>query len=273
MPHAAFALLLTLLLPVALAAEPVPFELHYITRFNNLQADAVRILEPLPDPGAWQFTTSIELKLLNASLSRIVERSEFDWQEARPLSRRYEFTQSGMGSRQRTLAFAGDRVVFTNNETSGEHALTEPTFDVLNMMLAVSEGVKANQPVLEFTVAERSELNLHRYEVLGPERLQLAIGRFDSIHVRRVRPPGDDRETDLWFSALSTDVLLKLVQQEPGGDALSMELRDGKVAGEAVSMLQAPSEGLATEPLPAGAGAAAAAGGATPATASPSPAR
>jgi hypothetical protein len=273
MPHVAFALFLTLLLPVALVAEPVPFELHYTTRFNNLQADAVRILEPLPSPSGWQFTTSIDLKLLNASLSRIVERSEFEWQEAGPVSRRYEFNQSGMGSRQRSLVFDAARVVFTNNETRGEHALTEPTYDVLNMVLAVSQRVKANQRVLEFTVAERSELNLHRYEVIGPERLQLAIGSFDSIHVRRVRPPGDDRETDLWFSALSTDVLLKLVQQEPGGDALSMELRDGKVAGEAVSTLQVSSEGIKNEPLSAGKGAAESAEAVAPTTASPSPAR
>ncbi len=236
-------LLLVCLLPTtALAAEPQPFELHYAASYDDFAATAARSLQ-VEANGQWLMHSQVHLQLFGSVVSSIDESSRFHWQLDLPLARDYMFQQKGIGSRKRSLSFAADgsSVSFTVNDNSGTLALTNPTYDVLNSELVLRARVAAGDNDITFNVADRGEVKQHHYKVVGTETLVLPAGRFASVHVERLRDAGNDRTTDLWLASDHEFVMVKLLQSEPDGDTITLELKQGSVGGVAITPL-APAD-------------------------------
>lgn len=232
-------LLLICLLPITtVASEPQPFELHYTASYGSFAATATRTLSAEAD-GQWLLHSRVELQLFGNVVSSIDESSRFHWQLDLPLARDYLFEQKGIGRRHRSLRFAADgsSAQFTVNDDSGMLALQDPTYDVLNSGLVLRKRLAAGENDISFNVADRGEVMLHHYKVVGTETLALPSGSFATVHVERLRDDGSDRTTDLWLASDHDFVLVKLLQTEPDGDTITLELRQGSVGGVTLTPL------------------------------------
>ena len=225
--------------PVLLAADLQPpslqpYELEYSAHYRNLAASATRSLQPEANGMGWQLQSSVSLDLMGATLVSIDEASHFGWQNNQPVSREYSFVQKGLGSRERTLHFTADgtQAAFAVNDEKGVLTLTAPTFDNLNLLLALRDQLAAGKTDISFAVAERGELDTHRYQVVAEEQLATAAGTFATVHVQRIREAGDARTTDFWLARDHDYVLVKLLQSEPDGDSITLEVKSGNVAGK-----------------------------------------
>lgn len=225
------------LLPAAvLAAEPQPFDLHYAASYGNFVAAAERTLQA-DAAGGWYMHSLVSVQLLGRVVSSIDENSHFIWQDDLPLARDYQFEQKGIGSRSRSLGFAtdGTSATYNINDDSGSIALAGRTFDVLNSGLVLRARVAAGEIDVNFNVADRSEVKSYHYHVVGNETVILPAGSFATVHVERVRDVDSDRTTDLWLAREHDFVLVKLLQSEPDGDTITLELKEGLVGGVAIN--------------------------------------
>jgi len=144
--------------------------------------------------------------------------------------------QKGIGGRSRSVVFAADgrQADFRVNDNAGTLTLQEPTFEPLSIPLLLRDRLAAGDSNIQFAVADRGEVRTHQYRVVGTETLDLPAGSFDTVHVERVRDDGNERSTDLWLATAHDYVLVKLLQTEPDGDSISLELREGTLNGEPV---------------------------------------
>lgn len=217
-----------------LAADLQPYELEYSAHYRNLAASATRSLQPDASGMSWQLQQSVALDLMGATLVSIDESSQFGWQNNQPVSREYSFVQKGLGSRARSLHFAADgrQAAFAINDEKGVLDLTAPTFDNLNLLLVLRDQLAAGKTDISFPVAERGELDTHHYKVVGDEQLTTAAGPFATVHLQRIRDAGSGRTTDVWLARDHDYVLVKLLQSEPDGDSIMLEVKAGTVAGK-----------------------------------------
>lgn len=241
-------LLALLLLPAATtAAEPLAFALHYEASYGNLTGNADRSLSPAPDGNGWLLQSRIAVELLGRTISSIEETSHFSWQDSLPRTLQYSFIQKGIGSRSRSLTFASDgsTVDFRVNDDTGTLTLQEPTFDPLNLGLVLRDRITAGETDIQFAVADRGEIKTHHYRVVGEEALVLPAGRFDTVHLQRIRDEGNDRSTELWLASSHEHVLVKMLMTEGDGDSITLQLTGGTLNGQ-------PVVAAATPALPAG---------------------
>lgn len=210
-----------------------PFHVNYEAHYGNLEADAERSLEFDEPSQLWQLGSLIQLQLLGTTVTEIEETSRFRWQDNLPLPVNYLFQQRGIGSRVRSLEFiGGDKVNFAVNGERGTLPLVEPAYDDLNSFLVLREQLRRGLTDITFTVVDRNELKEYRYQVKGEETLQTPAGTFKAVHVTRIREEGNARTTDLWLATQHDYLLLKLVQDEPDGDTIMLELEDGTLEGK-----------------------------------------
>lgn len=245
-----FLLLLVSLLPAAAsAAEPQPFELQYAASYGNFAASAERTLQA-DASGGWQLHSLISLRLLGSVISSIDENSHFSWQDELPLPHQYRFLQKGIGSRSRSIDFATDgaSASYRINDDSGTLTFSGRTFDALNSELVLRARIAAGETDINFNVADRGEVKPYHYRVVGNETLVLPVGSLATVHVERLRDEGSDRTTDLWLASEHDYVLVKLLQSEPDGDTITLELKTGSVGGLAISPPAASSRTAAGAP-------------------------
>lgn len=215
------------------AQELHAFEVNYEAHYGNLEAAAARSLQFDAATQRWRLNSVMTLQLLGATVTEINESSEFHWRDGLPAPHAYLFQQRGVGKRSRSLEFTQDNhVQFAVNEERGTLALSGAAYDDLNSFLVLREQLRQGKTDIVFTVVDRNELKPYRYQVIGEETLQTPVGAFKTIHVNRIREQGNARTTDLWLAADHEYLLLKLVQDEPSGDTITLELEDATLDGK-----------------------------------------
>jgi Protein of unknown function (DUF3108) len=225
------------LVSTARAADLQPFQLDYSAHYGRLAATASRSLQPQPGGRGWQLRSSVALKVFGNLGSNIEETSDFAWEQNQPVSQRHSFVQKGIGRRSRSVQFADDgrHATYSNDDDKGVLALVGPTFDNLNSQLVLHNQVEAGATDIHFAVADRGELTSHHYRVIGKETIATAAGDFATVHVQRIRATGDERQTEFWLASDYAYVLVKLLQSEPDGATITLELLTGSVAGKTLA--------------------------------------
>jgi len=80
-----------------------------------------------------------------------------------------------------------------------------------------------NKPVLVFDMTNGRKISRYEYRRVGEEPLATPAGRFRTVHLSRVREPGDDG-TDVWLALDRHQLPVKVVFEEEGGVRLSQVL-------------------------------------------------
>ena len=213
--------------------ELIPFEASYQASVKGLRASATRSLEPVHE-GQYRYSSSVTLKLLGKTLTRIREHSLFTWEDNMVVPSAYEFTQTGIGSRSRSISFDWEEEFAS--ATVNEHStvlpldVEVPVFDELNVFIELRNQLAAGAKTISLLAVDGSTIQEDTYQVLGEEPVDTQLGRFAAIKLEKVRQPDSDRETILWLAKNWDFMLLKLYQRE-GGQAIELSI-DEAIVGD-----------------------------------------
>jgi hypothetical protein len=220
-----------------MAAAPLPFVTTYNASYEGISADAERSLVFDATTGTYTLTSTVDLTLFGSSLTKIDERSEFLWVDEQPLPQHYQFIQSGFGARARSVDFdhASKSASFKVNANSGTLMLDGAIFDELSGYLAAKEQLSKGEREVRFNVVDKGEIREHHYKVVNRQRLQTPLGRINAVHIERVRGEASTRKTEIWLAPEHDFLLLKLLQTEPDGSTVSLDIETATLDGEVLS--------------------------------------
>jgi len=230
----ACALIFVMLSKMSIAAPPLPFSAHYDARFQGLKAQAEISLIPIND-SEFIANSTIKIKLFGATVSTVTENSQFTWLNDAPRSQHYQYHQSGIGGRSRSVYFdwQNNLAVATVEEDSVEIQLDGNTLDELSMYTFIKQELYKGNDEITFAVIYRNIVEEYLYQVVGEEEVATEAGTFVAIKVERIRE-NNDRLTQLWFAKNNDMLLIKLYQRDPDGDEFEITLSNVVVNGEIV---------------------------------------
>lgn len=229
-------------LPAAgLLAAPPPgeFEVVYDARLGSWRAESSRSLRYDATDGVYHMQALSRIRLLGQDLVRIDEQARFGWQGELPKPLAYHFNQSGIGARERRVEFDWPQNIarYQVDKDSGVLRLEGTVYDELTAVLAIREQLLAGNSDIAFTVLDRSRLETWRFRVLDEEVLHTDLGDFASVHVERVRE-NSERRTEFWMATDYDYLVLKLVQEEPNGRVLTLNVTSASYNGTPLEGLQ-----------------------------------
>lgn len=232
-------LLLLLLLPLQMlhAASPQPFTTIYDARYGDFKTEASRSLAYDDENHHFVLTSEIKLVILGSAITAINERSEFLWRNEQPLPLSYTFVQSGLGERKRSVEFdhAGAEAFYRVDERSGTLPLTGPVFDELSGYLLLKERLAQGDTDIYFDVVDRDEIRTHHYRVLEKEMLATRLGDIETVRLERVRREQSSRRTEIWLAPRHDYLMVKLLQEEPDGRIISLDVKEAMINGMPVN--------------------------------------
>lgn len=204
-----------------------PFKSEYALIRNGKRIGAAHI-ELIQGKDGWQFSTSSEGTegLAGFAGVRIDENSTFRWQDGRPETMHYRYFQKAAWKKKQrhvNVDHAAKQLRVSDDE--GEIGLdyAPGTVDRNLVMLAMAADLKAGHDTLEYRVADKRNVEMHRYRIFGKEDIATPRGRFDCIKVERLREkPG--RTTTTWIAPKLGYTPVRIVQTEPDGETLEMLL-------------------------------------------------
>ncbi len=212
----------------AYAAQPQPFNATYETHYGVMSARGERKLEADKD-GSWRMQNNARVLMMD-----VLERSTFSWQNNTALSQSYEFTNPLNNDRSLSLSFDWPNKTVVNNGSKKTLEITPGVYDKLSYQVQMQMNVCANPDNYageNFTVVDRKRLKTYRVELVGRDTQKTAVGTLDTIHLRQFRPDRrDDKDTEIWLAA-DWNCLLVRLDQNDGGDLLSLKLVNAKVNG------------------------------------------
>lgn len=225
------------LLPASLATAQSfsSFDAAYEATYRGINATAYRALTSMGEE-RYLLETSVQLKLLGATLTSIKEESFFTWDgnTVRPYA--YEYNQSGLGSRSRKVEFDWEAMTALAEVNGKTTELTldmdEPVFDELSVYPALRKRLAAGEEEVELTLVEEDRLEHDKYRVIGEEPVETGLGRFETIKVEKVRPPENTRITRFWLAKDKEYMLVKLFQRDGKGRDFTITLTEATLNGK-----------------------------------------
>ena len=155
-----------------------------------------------------------------------VERSEWtyegDWLQ--PLAYRYERT--GRKAREIEIEFDWEANVARHDSLGAAWRLPVPpgTMDKFNYIFAMMRDLSRGKRRVEYTIADGGR-RLKHYVLagIGEERIETALGTFDTTVIRRERKNGK-RQTTLWCAGELGFLPVKIVHVERDGKSITLHI-------------------------------------------------
>ena len=155
-----------------------------------------------------------------------VERSEWtyegDWLQ--PLTYRYERT--GRKPRKIDIEFDWEANVARHDSPGASWRLPVPpgTMDKFNYILAMMRDLSRGKRSVEYTIADGGrQLKHYVLTGIGEERIETALGTFDTTVIRRERE-NSKRQTTLWCAGELGFVPVKIVHVERDGKSMTLHI-------------------------------------------------
>ena len=154
-----------------------------------------------------------------------VERSEWtyagDWLQ--PLA--YQYERTGRKARKIGIAFDWEANVARHDSPDGPWKMPVPpgTMDKFNYILALMRDLSRGERGMEYTIADGGRLRRYVLTSIGEERIETALGTFDTIVIRRERE-NSKRETTLWCASALGFLPVKIAHVEPDGKPVTLHI-------------------------------------------------
>jgi uncharacterized protein DUF3108 len=130
------------------------------------------------------------------------------------------FTELRNGKPKRSARFDWDKRTALLIDEHGEQTvpLPENTWDqgsfVYNFAFA---GL--SKPIFLIYLTDGRRIQEYEYTVVGKETIETKLGRIETIHVKKVQPPGDKRGFDAWVSPAHQNLPVRMRITEKDGTA------------------------------------------------------
>jgi hypothetical protein len=227
-----FLLALLLALPLLAQAAPPPqaFSADYDLFQNNRRMGRGTVsFQPLAN-GQWELVSTSQgtRGLAGAAGVSRNERSVLRWVDGRVEVVSYQMDmRAAWTSRSQSLVVDAARRKVTSTYRDQTYSLAfEPGMvDRHSVTLAIMADLAAGvREPLEYAVADRRELDQHRYRVAAEVRLGTALGTQRALRIERVREDANGRRTKLWFAKDKGWLPLRIKQYEGDGQSVDMRI-------------------------------------------------
>ncbi len=230
------AALRRLILPLALllsaassAAGLQPYTATYeVERNGGSLGDATVTLRQTP--GGWSYDSQTHGTHGMAALAAadISEHSELRVSGGALETRSYRYHLSTLlKSRERRIDVdpVAGRIVSTDKGREQEFPMQPGVLDQSAVNLAIAQDLaNGKRGTLSYPVATRDKVDIQRYRVGGETVVQTPAGPIRAIEVARLRDSTNGRTTTSWFGVEKGYVMVRFLQDEPGGDSYEMRL-------------------------------------------------
>ena len=155
----------------------------------------------------------------------IVERSEWiyagDWLQ--PLAYRYERT--GRKTREIGISFDWEKRIAHHDSPAGPWRMPVPigALDKLSYRLALMRDLSRGARNFEYTIADGGQLKRYVLADIGEERIETALGTFDTIVIRRERE-NSKRQTTFWCASELGFLPVKVAHMERDGKSMTLHI-------------------------------------------------
>jgi len=216
--------------PRAADGALAPFIAEYEVRYGNLTVGSSRTeLARDAQPGRW----TIESQSNARGFARIIasgtltQRSLFDTDATglRPHSYRFDDGTKRTGH-DVTLAFdwRAGRVTGVAEDEPVNVAVEPGLQDAASIQALVMMRLLAGVEPGTISMIEKDRIKHYRYTLLRQERLQTAIGEYDTVVYRSARD-GSSRETVSWYAPALGYALLRAEQHRDGKRTFQTQIR------------------------------------------------
>ena len=245
--HSLYLLLFSLAMPaVAVETQPddiatalaemaaVSYAVDYEARYRGFRARGQGTFEALDD-NLYRMRIEVALRLFGQTLTSIDEQSDFRLDEQTLLSQRYQFDQSGLGSRFRQQTFdhaAGEVLVLRDEEETTVSIPDDMLLDELNAIFYLRSRLALGDTDISFTVLDGRRVETHRYQVTGTTVIENDLANFDALQVERIRASDSPRSTTLWFAPQHAFLLVKLEQTDAKDRTMELTITAAEMNGE-----------------------------------------
>ena len=154
-----------------------------------------------------------------------VERSDWayagDW--LKPLAYRYERT--GRKARKIDITFDWDENVarHVSPDTAWKLPVPPGTMDKFIYILALMRDLSRGERSMDYTIADGGRLRRYVLTSVGEDRIETALGTFDTIGMRRVHGNGR-RVTTFWCASALSFLPVRIVHVERDGTPLTLQI-------------------------------------------------
>lgn len=198
--------------------------------FIPLKGTAVRELRQQQD-GDWLLSHTIDSSLLT-----LKETSLFIWQHNQPKTRVYHYQQNSIGkSRDDLLEFDWDKLLVRHktNEPAGQYKIPANTLDKLSYQLKLRQHLMTGSALPSYPVSDRHQLKYYDFDVIGNVELDTAMGKLNTLQLKRKRAADAKRQTTIWL-ATDWDYLLVKIHQDEKGKSFDVMMVEGVLDGQPI---------------------------------------
>ena len=219
-------------------ADPLPYSANYKASTNGLTASATRSLRQLDD-GSFELVNELQARVLGQEIARLEQRSRFHYLDDSIRTDQYSYRLSGISSDQRAIAFdwQAGTALSTEDGESWTVPLQDQVFDPLSHQFVLSQQLQNGLlESYEFAVVDGDKIEIHKYQLVGEERLGTPLGNLNTVKLERVREGSSSRSTVIWL-APDWHYLLARIEQSNGSLQVKMELETAVIGDETVTPL------------------------------------
>jgi hypothetical protein len=208
------------------APAPEPFVASYELRHNGLLlAKLERSLRPA-GTGTYIFESKAAPAGILAAImrDRITETSVWEFDHDRPRPLKYEYHHTGRGEgRHVVLDFNWQKGTVINSVNNSPWTMKVPdnVQDKLLYQYTMMLDVADSDALLEYQIADGGELKIYRFERLGEEEIDTALGRLRTVKLQRA----DDRAHTTVWCAPDYGFMPVRLEQRKGGRTMVMMVR------------------------------------------------
>ncbi len=221
------------------ANELEEFSAYYQANTNGLRGKAERHLIRQEDDH-YRLNISLEAKLAAISIGDLEQSSEFSIADGRIIPHNYSYLVKGITRERQSVSFNWDAEVAlsTEDDESWSLQLESGVLDQLSYQAALALQLKQQAgEEFEFRLVDGSDIETHRYRVLGSEKLQTPLGVLNATKLERIREESNGRQTLIWLADDWDYLLTRIEQINPSGLRIELELENALVAGQQVTAL------------------------------------
>jgi hypothetical protein len=201
-------------------SEPKPYAASYSVNRNG-DADgwmSVTLDRSGADSYRYTMDTRVKWGIFNAYIE---ERSDLRYRDGVVMPDSFRLTQRvSIYKRHEMVEFDWDSMKATGEKKRDDFELdlVPGMQDKLSVYLWMADALCRGEHDIDAKVISGPELKSYDYRFQGMESLDTALGRQQTIHIRR-GGPDDDRQTDLWHAAEMHYLPVKMVYRD--GDVVT----------------------------------------------------
>ena len=155
----------------------------------------------------------------------VFERSEWVYTEQWLRPHAYRYKRIGRKARDISIVFDWEESIAHHDSPSGPWQMPVPdgTMDKLTYLLALMRDLGRGKRSVEYMVADGGELERYTLIGIGEERIETALGTFDTIVVRRERA-NKKRETTFWCASALNFLPVQMLHEEHDGTSVTFHI-------------------------------------------------